>query len=174
MECDASALVARVGTRTEDIPLGEQTVAQVSVPFISLLVTVKYTLFHRLELNQSANATTVVTNITRVGKLSILERYIFFDFRHISLSRFMKRLSLVPFSSQEITIQYIQSNSLKCCQNELFQCRSYVRTRSSLTCERAWYYPVAQRQTCVPPKRWLAVNNVNQGLMSGKYPTIPT
>ncbi|KAA0190703.1 Coatomer protein complex subunit zeta 1, partial [Fasciolopsis buskii] len=28
MECDASALVARVGTRTEDIPLGEQTVAQ--------------------------------------------------------------------------------------------------------------------------------------------------
>lgn len=78
MECDASALVARVGTRTEDIPLGEQTVAQVSVPFISLLVTVKYTLFHRLELNQSANATTVVTNITRVGKLSILERYIFF------------------------------------------------------------------------------------------------
>uniref|UniRef100_A0A183B2Z9 Coatomer subunit zeta n=1 Tax=Echinostoma caproni TaxID=27848 RepID=A0A183B2Z9_9TREM len=30
MECDASALVARVGTRTEDIPLGEQTVAQAS------------------------------------------------------------------------------------------------------------------------------------------------
>ncbi|KAF5399847.1 Coatomer protein complex subunit zeta 1 [Paragonimus heterotremus] len=28
MECDSTALVGRVGTRTEDIPLGEQTVAQ--------------------------------------------------------------------------------------------------------------------------------------------------
>ncbi|OON14306.1 ribosomal S17, partial [Opisthorchis viverrini] len=28
MECDPTALVSRIGTRTEDIPLGEQTVAQ--------------------------------------------------------------------------------------------------------------------------------------------------
>ncbi|CAH8665723.1 unnamed protein product [Dicrocoelium dendriticum] len=28
MECDSAALVSRVGARTEDIPLGEQTVAQ--------------------------------------------------------------------------------------------------------------------------------------------------
>ncbi|CAL8107102.1 unnamed protein product [Calicophoron daubneyi] len=28
MECDASALASRIGARTEDIPLGEQTVAQ--------------------------------------------------------------------------------------------------------------------------------------------------
>lgn len=61
LDADASSVVSRVALRTDDIPIGEQTVAQVSV-FSSVLVFASFKVLvscHHVEQNHSTERSKV-------------------------------------------------------------------------------------------------------------------